>query len=394
LYGRFTRAGGYGPATGVSNRDDRGLNNLRRRHFDAIRPVCPVCRNQGRGDQPLVLAKILRESEQHILEGILLCPDVNCQREFPILDGIPIIVSPLRTYVADNVFPAMFRTDLSEEMESLLGDCSGPGSTFDVQRQLLSAYTSDHYWDRDTVQPGTNPAPASIVQTLHQALPSAGRLPLGPMIDLGCSVGRTTFELAGHHDELALGVDLNFSMLRLAAEILRTGRVRYPRRRVGVVYDRREFSYSSTRAENVDILALPFAPQRFSIAVALNVLDCVSSPLEFLQSTCQQLCPGGKLILTTPFDWSTAATPVEGWLGGHSQRSVERGASDSFLRKLFTEGTPGRIPDMSVLEERMSVPWQVRLHERAVMSYSMSLFIAEKQKTPAAISQVLETSHW
>lgn len=361
---------------------------MRRSHFLAFRPVCPVCRGDSRADQPLVISKVICESNEDIIEGILLCPSADCQREFPILDGIPIIVGPLRTYVTDNVHPAMFRTDLSEEMESLLGDCFGPGSAYDVQRQLLSAYAWDHYGDCDAIVDQSDFAPGSIIRSLREALRTTGPMPPGPMIDMGCSVGRTTFELAEHQDDLALGVDLNFSMLRIASQVLRTGRVRYPRRRVGVVYDRREFSYSSSRGRNVDfwacdLLALPFALQNVSTIAALNVLDCVSAPITFLESSCHMLRPGGKLIMTTPFDWSPTATAVESWLGGHSQRSPEHGASEVFVRKLFTEGAPGRIPDMNLVAERQSVPWQVRLHDRATMSYSMSLLIAEKQQNTA-----------
>ena len=80
-----------------------------------------------------------------------------------------------------------------------------------------------------------------------------------------------------------LGIDLNFAMLRLASEVLRTGRVSYPRRRVGVVYDRREFPARFANAESVDFwacdaAALPFPAGTFSLAVNMNVLDCVSSP--------------------------------------------------------------------------------------------------------------------
>ncbi|WP_010585269.1 methyltransferase domain-containing protein [Schlesneria paludicola] len=364
---------------------------MRLKHFQALRPVCPVCRTESRGDQPLVISQAIRETAEDILEGILLCPCTDCQREFPILDGIPIIVGPLRAYVSDNVLPALMRSDLSEELESLLGDCSGPGSAFDVRRQLLSAYSWDHYGDYDLADAPSTTSSGSIVRNLAESLQLAGPLPSGPVIDMGCSVGRTTFELAEHHDQLALGVDLNFSMLQLASSILRTGRVSYPRRRVGVVYDRREFAYVSSHAHQVDfwacdLLALPFSRQSFSIAVALNVLDCVSAPAEFLHSASGLLNPGGKLILTTPFDWSPAATNVEGWLGGHSQRAVERGASENAVRKLFTEGAPGQIPEMDVIEERDSLPWQVRLHDRASMSYRLSLTIAQKRESVLAIS--------
>ena len=63
----------------------------------------------------------------------------------------------------------------------------------------------------------------------------------GPVLDLGCSVGRTSFELAGIMDELVLGIDLSFSMLKLAANILRKGTVKFPVKSTGIVYNRKKF---------------------------------------------------------------------------------------------------------------------------------------------------------
>ena len=360
---------------------------MRRRHFQAIGPVCPVCRQAQQGNHQLVISRVIRETDGDLLEGILQCPDSNCLREFPILDGIPIIVGPVRQYVSDNVLPALTRDDLSAEMESLLGDCAGPGSSYDTRRQQLSAYTWDHYADCDPNEALSEPAPGAIVRTLREALKTAEPIWPGPMIDLGCSVGRTSFELSEHCDELVLGVDLNFSMLQIASQVLRAGRVCYPRRRVGIVYDRHEFPYHSSRPQNIDfwacdLMALPLAQTRFSLAVALNVLDCVPGPVEFLHASCELLQPGGKLVLTTPFDWSPSATSVEAWLGGHSQRGAERGSSEAFLRTLFATDNPNRISEMQIVAEQSSVPWHVRLHERASMSYQMQLVVAEKQGVP------------
>src|SRR5260370_11265467 len=164
-----------------------------------------------------------------------------------------------------------------------------------------------------------------------EACGPSSSLPAGPVIDAGCSVGRSSFALAERADGLVLGVDLNFAMLRLASEVLRLGTVCYPRRRVGLVYERREFPARFARSENVDfwacdVSALPFPPGTFGLAVSMNVLDCVSGPRELLVSLGRVLKTGGKAVLTCPYDWSSSATPVEGWLGGHSQQSPPPGS--------------------------------------------------------------------
>ncbi len=357
---------------------------MRRLHFEALRPVCPVCRLHAAEPSPLRLASVAREEGESVLEGVLHCTRPDCQREYPILDGIPLLIPDLRGYVAGQLAALTGRDDLSETMESLLGDCAGPGSAFDVNRQQLSMYAWDHYGDLDPHEPAGEVRPASVLRVLDRGLALAGELPAGPVVDVGCSVGRTVFALAEQCGGLVLGVDLNFAMLRLASGVLRRGVVRYPRRRIGLVYDRREFPAQFPGADRVDfwacdVLNPPFAQETFALAVSLNVLDCVSAPRDFLAAIAGLLAPGGRTVLSTPYDWSPSATPLEAWLGGHSQRSAAGGASEPVLRALLTPGGhPQAIAGLELTAEVASVPWQVRLHERSTVGYDVHVVAARK----------------
>lgn len=362
---------------------------MRRRHFEGLRPVCPVCQASGQ-ESFLGLAIIFQETSEHVVEGTLRCPAASCQREYPIVDGIPLILANLRGYIAGSIDQIQAREDLSPETESLLGDCCGPGSAFDGTRQHLSTYAWDHYGDLDPDEPaapGADTPPGSILRLLDRGLTLTKTLPPGPILDLGCSVGRCTFALADQTGGLVLGVDLNFAMLRVAARALREGRVRYPLRRVGLVYDRRDFPARFSGADNVDFwacdaLALPFPAGTFGTVVALNVLDCVQSPHDLLASLPPLLAANGKTILSTPYDWSPAATPMEAWLGGHSQRGTGAGASEPVLRALLTPGAhPASIKGLKILAEDSSIPWRVRLHGRAVMEYRTDLIVAGRALT-------------
>jgi SAM-dependent methyltransferase len=327
----------------------------------------------------------------HILEGALHCSNDNCLREYPIVDGIPLLVSNIRQYVSDNILPIYSRRDLSGFVETMLGDCCGPNSAFDQTRQHLSSYAWDHYGGLDPEEKGTEPRPGSMLRTLEIACEEARQkcplAPAGPVLDAGCSVGRGAFALADRN-ELILGVDLNFAMLRLAADVLRHGRVSYPRRRVGLVYERREFPAQFANSDNVDFwacdaAALPFAAGSFSLVVGMNILDCVSAPHELLVSVGRVLKAGGQAILTCPYDWSLAATPLEAWLGGHSQRSPLAGSPEAVLRTLLTPGAHlGSINTLRLVAEREALPWHVRLHDRSVMSYKVHLAVATRPKEP------------
>lgn len=356
---------------------------MRRLHFEALRPVCPVCRGAGRGDQPLVLGPVARETDGDVLEGMLRCTGAACLREYPIIDGIPLLIADLRGYVAGAVDQITARDDLSPVTESLLGDCCGPGSPYVTAREHLSAYAWDHYGDLDPDEGDSDARPGSARRVLERALALGEPLPGGPVIDIGCSVGRTSFELAGHTGGLVLGVDLSFSMLRVAGDILRTGQVRYPRREVGVVYGRRAFTADFDGRERVDFwacdaAALPFPDASFGLATSLNVVDCVQSPVDALRDQIRVLAPGGRAVITTPYDWSPGATPMEAWLGGHSQRGEAGGAAEPVLRALLTPGAhPASLPAVRLVSEELRVPWQVRLHGRGVMTYHVHVAVAE-----------------
>jgi SAM-dependent methyltransferase len=357
---------------------------MRRRHFEVLRPVCPVCRTSSGQEHPLQLAAVARAEGEVVIEGMLHCPNRDCRREYPILDGVPLLVPAIRAYVSDQLLALLARDDLSADSESLIGDCCGPGSPLDQLRQLLSCYVRDHYGDLDPQESAAEPRPGSALRTLEAGLDLLGPLPGGPVLDLGCAVGRTSLALAQRGDGLVLGVDLNFAMLRLAAGVLHRGTVRYPRRRVGLAFDRREFPAHFAASERVDfwacdVQALPFAAGSFGLAVGLNVLDCVPSPHGLLTETARVLARDGAAVLTTPYDWSPTATPVEAWLGGHSQRAEGGGAAEPVLRALLTRSAhPQSVPGLQLVAEADALPWHVRLHERSTVNYRVHLVLARR----------------
>jgi SAM-dependent methyltransferase/uncharacterized protein YbaR (Trm112 family) len=363
---------------------DWRVSLIKQLHFETLKPLCPVCRAGGR-DSLLEIRCALKEGRDSLREGILVCGNPQCLSEYPVIDGIPIIVANLRNYISQNVLPILIRGDLTNTMESLLGDCFGPGSAFDSQRQYLSTYAFDHYGDLDPEEkPERTVSPGSIARLLAQGLRAMDRTVKGPVIDIGCAVGRTTFELAHACDEIVLGIDLNFAMLKTAATILEKGYVTYPRRCGGIAFERRSFPAAFENTANVDFwvcdaAALPFSGKTFSAGVSLNVLDCVWSPFDHVKELGRILIPGGNAIVSTPYDWSANATPVEAWLGGHSQRSEHKGASPAVLRSLLSGGGhPHAVGELELISEE-DFPWTLRLHDRSIMEYLVHLMILRKK---------------
>lgn len=348
---------------------------MRLAHFETLRPVCPACRTAGRGDHRLDLVAGGARDADTVLSGILVCP--ACRLEFPILDGLPFLVPDPRGFIAQQLFYLLMRDELPAPVESLVGDAAGPGSAFDSMRQHQSSYGWDHYGDLDPDEPDRS-LPGSMLRCLEAGLRALDRPLAGAVIDMGCGPGRSSLALAAAADGLVLGIDLNVPLLRLGARALREGIASYPRRRVGVVYDRRRFPVSFAGSERVDFwvadaLALPFAGQSFGGAAALNLLDCLAAPRDALVELARVLSAAGRAILTTPYDWSAATTPPEAWIGGHSQRGAHEGAAEPLLRRLLSEESG---VGLRLAAEAADLPWQVRLHDRALMQYRVHLLIA------------------
>ena len=165
------------------------------RHFNTFAPVCPVCARAGRSPKRLVLAHIGARTDTHILAGTLHCPD--CQHEYPVLDGIPVIVPELTQLLAERGLELLLREDLDPTLESLLGDAIGPDSWFDVMRHVQSTYAWDGYADLDPAETPTpdGPTPGAARRCLSRllALAASPMAETQRILDLGCAAGRTSF---------------------------------------------------------------------------------------------------------------------------------------------------------------------------------------------------------
>lgn len=356
-------------------------------HFEKLMPVCPSCKAERQTMSPLTIANVTRQQDDIIIDGALRCSDKHCLQYYPIIDGIPVVFNNLQQYINENFYHITVRNDLSSVAEAILGDVSGPGSEFNRMRHYLSMYSWDHYGDKapeeDIQHLSIKAAPGSLVKCLNAGLTLLKDKPKAPMIDIGCAVGRCTFELAAYNTGLVLGVDLNFSLLRIAQRILRENRINFPLKRTGVVYDRHEYEVSFENQECVDFwacdaLALPFENESFYFANALNVFDAVSAPRRLLVSIRDILAGGGNALLATPYDW-TPPTPMQNWVGGHSQFGAEGGEPEPLVRQMLATGqNPRAIKNLSLIGEIENHPWDLRVHNRYTASYSVHILACEK----------------
>ena len=350
---------------------------MRPGHFEALAPVCPRCLH-GRGvTAPLSLASVEERVGEHVLHGMLHCSDRACWLEFPVIDGVPVIVPDPRAVLAGAEAAVTARADLPDAAESLLDDVAGPGSARFTARYHLSLYAHAHYADWSGLAPGALPGVVAAALALTGGAAA-------PALDLGCAVGRGTHALAAAAPGPVIGADLNLSMLRFAQTLLIRGEARWPLRRVGLVHETRtarlpaEAEAAAARVDfwAMDAMALPFPRARFAGAAALNLLDSIAGPAQMLAELARVLVPGGAGVVSSPYDWSERGAALEQWLGGHSARGPLGGDSAAVLR--------AALPGLGLAETaaRGDVAWTLRLHDRACMAYALDMLALRREIAP------------
>jgi len=318
---------------------------------------------------------VVRRDGDDIIEGVLVCSTAVCQREHPIIDGIPIIVPDVSQYIRDFEGSLLARSDLSPFTHGLFGDCLGPDSAFERNRSMLSAYAYGHY-----------EMPSGLAALMDATVPMLSSAPAGLWLDTGCATGGGCVELARRGAELVLGIDVNIAMLRFARRLLRDGRATYELRKSGVVYESRTVEIDDALRDKVEVwacnaTALPFYDSLFDGALSCNVVDSVDVPIFHLAEMGRVLRADAEALIACPYDWSPNVTALPRWIGGHSARSDNHGSSADEMRRILSNDSP---PEMNIclrsVRESDDVPWRVYMHERAVAEYRTHVIVARASR--------------
>jgi len=140
-------------------------------------------------------------------------------------------------------------------------------------------------------------------------------------LDLGCAVGRSSFELGRYFDEV-VGIDFS-SRFVAEAERMRTQHlitIHAPRE--GDLMDElhvalpMEGSMENVRFEQGDACHLRADLGMFDLVLMANLIDRLPDPRRCLAHVPKLLSSGGGLIITSPYTWLEEYTPREKWLDG------------------------------------------------------------------------------
>jgi SAM-dependent methyltransferase/uncharacterized protein YbaR (Trm112 family) len=336
--------------------------------------ICPACRRiteRGRELWTLSVCTVIRTgaSADDVLEGSLRCDNLGCQRRYPIVDGIPIVVLDAAGLLAGQ--PAAFFEPLSVDTLSILVEGATDDAPLSRLLEHLSIYLDAHFGDRSRPPPG---GPQSATgwggAALFSAVARLAARPAARAVELGCSVGRGLLSLQGGA-QFTLGVDLHLGALRAARRILGGQPLPYARRAIGRHYQTAEVVAGPAVPVHLvcaDALDPPLAPQAFERVVALNLLDSVRTPRQLLAVVDGLCASGGELLLASPYAWQSGVVDETERLGG--------AAPELELRRILSSGDGLEAPYAILVEEEL--PWHLRRDARSAHSYVVHTLHARK----------------
>ena len=174
-------------------------------------------------------------------------------------------------------------------------------------------------------------------------------------LDLGCSVGRSSFELARFCDKV-VGIDYSQSFIDAANHLKAEGSHSTLRSDEGSkttklqVAVSPEIKRSHVFFEQGDAMNIRSDIGQFEIVIACNLICRLREPMKLLSRLPELVKSGGQLFITTPFTWMEEYTPPNSWLGNGDQ--------DSFA------GLRASLEPHFTLHKKWDMPFLIREHAR------------------------------
>lgn len=204
--------------------------------------------------------------------------------------------------------------------------------------------------------------------------------PRGRALDLGCAVGRASFELARGFEHVT-GLDYSARFIKLAVELKEKGHFRYVLPEEGEIVSHHEVSLSLLGLDSIkdkvdfyqaDACNLKPIYADYDLVLAANLIDRLYDPAKFLTTIPGRMTPGGLLILVSPYTWLEEFTPRDKWIGGF-RKDGENVTTAQALEELLS-------PDFKKAAEPRDIPLVVRETGRKFQHVIAQMTVWERKK--------------
>jgi putative 4-mercaptohistidine N1-methyltranferase len=235
--------------------------------------------------------------------------------------------------------------------------------------KLLGEYLLFHYGTPEEVLPwdfGPSSALDYPVRCVSECVDAAALPPQARALDVGCAVGRATFELARHCEEV-IGIDFSRRFVEVAAAISKDGTFPYERTDegtltttlrakvpAGIARERARFEHGDAQDLRSDLVG-------FDVVLAANLVDRLAEPARFLARCPGLVKSGGQLVITSPYTWLEDFTPRESWIGGFAAGGARRTTLDGLRASLSAHFDLIQTKDLPFLirEHARKFQWSV-----------------------------------
>lgn len=141
-------------------------------------------------------------------------------------------------------------------------------------------------------------------------------------LDIGCAVGRSTFELAKRFNQV-VGIDFSHGFIDACNKLKTYGKLPFTVQTEGSLVSEHvaevdpEIDRSRLSFFQGDACNLPSDLGQFGCVLAANLICRLPNPYQFLDRLPSLVAPGGILVITSPYSWLEEFTPKNLWLGGY-----------------------------------------------------------------------------
>jgi len=178
-------------------------------------------------------------------------------------------------------------------------------------------------------------------------------------LDLGCSVGRSSFELGRYFDEV-LGIDFSANFINVGIKLKKYDSLTYKVTTQGELFEEKTISLKDFDLEKTkqkvtfmqgDACNLKDIYNNYDLIFCSNLIDRLYYPQKFLDDIPSRVNKDGLLVLLSPYTWLEDYTPKDNWLGGFFKDNKRVETLDTLKENLS---------DRFELLETIDVPFVIR----------------------------------
>ena len=161
-------------------------------------------------------------------------------------------------------------------------------------------------------------------------------------LDLGCSVGRSTYELANHFDDV-VGIDFSANFINVGVKLKKYETLSFNVKKEGDIFEEKSISLKDFNLDEIkekvsfmqgDACNLKDIYNGYDLIFCSNLIDRLYYPQKFLDDVPNRVNDNGLLVLLSPYTWLEEYTPKENWLGGYIKDNKEISTLDTLKDKL------------------------------------------------------------